>query len=370
MREVSPLAQLLDQWLLLPLFVHLGLLALLLLSARGRVGWLLSALLCALSADDLTCLWPALREGTGSGQTLRALEAAMVALFILGYTGGKHLRGRRIWQSVLLFASAPAFLLAAHLEGWGPSHPAHLAYSAAMYILALALLYTSRSEAVLSSKEPHLLGSALALLFVAGPVYDAALPALRFSITLFPYSSALASAVLAALVRRYKAFTPLPVAEGLGGSTGSALPRPGTFLATGQSLGRARDIFTEAVRAGVPGLMITCDHPSAVRAATGLRRVPIIWLAQSVYEKSLPPGETDVLLHTIRDYIEQQERSVVIIEHVDYIITNAGYFAALDLFKDISKLTGETGATVLLSSARLVAEEERDIIGLGITRLE
>ncbi len=368
MRELSPLAGLLDQWLLIPLFVHLGLLALLTISTRGRVGWLLSALFCALSADNISHFWPAAREASGAAQILRALEAAALALFVLGYTGGRHLRGRRVWRAISLIASAPVFLLIAQALGLWGLQVAHLSYSAALYLLALALLLTSRSEAVLSSKEPHLLATALTLLFVAGPVYDASLPALGVSLSLFPYASAASSAVLAALVRRYKAFTPAPAAEGPGGGA-VALPGPGAYLATGQSPGRARELFIDAVRASVPGIIFSREHPAALRAATGLRRVPVVWLAQSVYERSLPPAETDVLLHTIRDYIEQTERSVVLIESFDYIVTNAGYFAALDLVRDIVKLTNGTGATVILSSSLLVGEEEREILGLGVARL-
>jgi len=98
-RTVSPVAQLLDQWLLLPLFLHLGLLLLTLRSARGRVGALLALLLSIFSLHDITCLWPG--PPSGAALALSVVEAPLVALFTLGYVAGRHITGGRIWRAPL-----------------------------------------------------------------------------------------------------------------------------------------------------------------------------------------------------------------------------------------------------------------------------
>ncbi|MEM2869099.1 MAG: DUF835 domain-containing protein [Thermoplasmata archaeon] len=366
MREVSPLTRLLDQWLLLPLFLHVGLLLLLVRSARGRVATLLAVLIGTFSIHDLTYLWPS--DPTAS-LALSIAEAPLVALFTLGYTSGKHLSGRGIIRGPLLFIPALLLLAAGVSYGWSPPHPAYLLHGAFFYLLASFFLYAGRSEAVLSEREPEMIASALTVLFVAGPVCDALLPFLGVSIAIFPYASAGASAILTLLVLRYKAFSPAPAAEGPGSGEGWTGPGPGVYLAGEGGVAGAREALLAAARAGIPGLVVTRTHPVSLRAATGLRRVPVIWMAQSVYERALPPSECDVLLHTVRDYIEQSERSVVLIENLDYIVTNAGYFAALDLVRDLVRVARNTGATILLSSSLLTPEERMEILQFGVLPL-
>ena len=367
MRTVSPVAQLLDQWLLLPLFLHLGLLLLTLRSARGRVGALLALLLSIFSLHDITCLWPG--PPSGAALALSVVEAPLVALFTLGYVAGRHITGGRIWRAPLFLAPAALLLAAGWLQGWGSPHPLYLLHASIFYALAGAILYMRRSEAVLSGVEPMMVGAALTLLFVGGPLCDAALPALGLSLPLFPYASAAASALMAYLVLRYKAFGSAPMAEGAPAVRAPwALP-PGVYLAGEDGVSRARELFVKAVREGVPGLLLSRTHPLRVRAETGLRRVPVVWLAHSVYERALPPSETDVILHTVRDCMEQAGELAVLIEDVDCIISCAGYFAALDLLRDIVRAVGGAGARVLLSSRLLTAEERAEILGLGIRPL-
>ncbi|MEM4728549.1 MAG: DUF835 domain-containing protein [Thermoplasmata archaeon] len=366
MREVSPVGRLLDQWLLLPLFLHVGLLLLLVRSARGRVATLLAVLIGTFSIHNLTYLWP---SAPTASLALSIAEAPLVALFTLGYTSGKHLSGRGIIRGPLFFIPALLVLVVGVSYGWSPPHPAYLLHGAVFYLLASLFLYVRRSEAVLSGREPQMIASALTVLFVAGPVCDALLPFLGVSIAIFPYASAGASVILTLLVLRYKAFSPAPATEGSGNGEGWTGPGPGVYLASEGGNALPRDVFLSAARAGVPGLVISHTHPVSLRATTGLRKVPVIWMAQSVYERALSPSECDVLFHTVRDYIEQSKRSVVLIENLDYIITNAGYFSTLDLVRDLIPAARKARATIVLSSNLLTPEERREILQLGVLPL-
>lgn len=368
-RTVSPVAELLDQWLLLPIFLKVGLVVLLLRRAGGRVGALLALLLCTLTLHDLTYLWPG--SHARAVPALSTIEAPLVALFTLAYAAGRHVAGRRIWRAPFFLLPGPIVLAEGNLAGWAPSHPAYLIHAAAFYALAGVFLYMGRSETSLSGVEPQLIGAGLTLLFVGGPLLDAALPVLGLSLLVFPYASAAASAVLASLVLRYKSFSPRPAAEGAPPTPGGAIDLPpGVYLAAEDAAPRARSLFLGAVRGGAPGLLISHTHPLSLRAATGLKTVPIIWLAQPVYERSLPPAQTDVLLHTVRDYIGQTERSVVLIEDLDYIVTNAGLFATHDLLRDLAGAAERAGAVVLLSSTHLTMEERQGILQLGVASLD
>ena len=368
MIEIHPVEQLLQQWLLLPLFADIGMAILLLRSTRGRAGLSLGTLLCVFAANNITDLWADLASWRQVGSMCALFIGPLLLMFLLYYSGGRRLAGRRGYLPIMALLPAVLFIVAAVGVGWPMSHPAILAVSAGYILLAAALFVGGFMDGTLSGKEPSLIGAAIVLLLVSGPIYDYAFSGIMQS-TLFPYTAAAAGALLTYAMLRYKSFyTPPMSEEGMPGTLRLEIDS-GLYLARRGGAGTARAIFADAVRHGVPGLVVTRTHPAAYRKQTGYKRIPVIWLAQSAYEKSLPPKETEVLVHALRDYAMQCERCVVLLENLDYLVTNAGLYQTFDLLGNLLRTAEMSGAVFLLSSDLLTDDERREMAELGVKTL-
>jgi hypothetical protein len=368
MNEIPPLEQLLQQWLLLPLFADMGMAVMLLRSTRGRAGVSLAALLCIFAAKNITDLLAGSPPWRQAGSACAVFIGPIFLMFLLYYFGGKRLAGRRGYLAVMVLL--PAVLLFVTVSGAGlpMSHPAILALSAG-YILSAAVLFAAGfMDGTLSGKEPSLIGTAIAILLVSGPVYDFAFPGIIQS-TIFPYTSAAAGGLMVYAVMSYKSFSTPPLAEQAMSRAPQLALKPGLYLARRGRAGTARAFFADAVRHGLPGLVVTRTHPAAYRKQTGHKRIPVIWLAQSAYEKSLPPKETEVLVHALRDYAMQCERCVVLLENLDYLVTNAGLYQTFDLLGNLLRTAEMSGAVFLLSSDLLTDDERREMAELGVKTL-
>jgi hypothetical protein len=76
-----------------------------------------------------------------------------------------------------------------------------------------------------------------------------------------------------------------------------------------------------------------------------------------------------VLSHAIRDLGEQRAGCILLVEDLDYLVTNAGLFPTLDMLGEVRRQAERTSMTVLLSSELLTDEERREIRDLGIRPL-
>ena len=361
---ISPVRELLDQWLLLPLFADLGMIVLVLRAVRNRAGYTLTALLALFAVRNLATIWP---DAPGAPQldvVCASMLPAMVALFVLSYAGGRRFSGARGWRALLLLVPAAFFAAWAVQAGLSAGDRAVPLYALVFFGFNICLLLLSGAARSFTGEEPVLFAAAITMIIVSGPVFALLLPALGLELAIFPYTSAGAGALFAMATLRYKAFSAAPAARQTRAG-GTPLP-PGLFIAgTGEGR-RARALFLGAVRFGAPGVMVTRTHPAAVRRETGLLATPVIWLANSAYEKSLPPSDVEVLSHTLRDLGEQCAGCVVLIEDLDYLVTNAGHYQTLDMLGEVRRQAERASMTVLLSSGLLTDEERRDLRDIGV----
>jgi len=366
LQAVYPVAQLLQQWLLLPLFADAGLLIFVLRSARGRVAVSICVLLYVFGMGNAAVIMAGAPGASAVEFAADILVPPLLAVFALCYSGGRHVAGMKLYRVILIFAPSLLFLGVAGSQGWSSSSPAALVYTVVYYSVVITYLALAHAEEMLSGNEPMLFGVALTLLFISGPIYDIALPGAGISVPFFPYASAAAGALFAWGVVRYKSFSLTPVAEAdIKGPTKLELS-PGIFLSGDVRPVGPRVLFADAVRHGVPGLYLGRTHPGAFGRDTGLRRVPAIRLAQSPYERCLPPYDLEVILHTLRDYADQAERSIILIEDFDYLVTNAGLFQTLDFVSDLANVAERSHVTMVLHSGLLTAEERAELRELGV----
>lgn len=369
MQTVYPVEELLFQWLLLPLFADLGLVIFILRSARGRVALAISCLLLVFAASTIAVI---VAGGPGSGGmefVTSMLVPPLLAVFSLCYSGGRQVAGSNIYRVAYILLPSLVFLILAWNLNWSQSSAPSVVFSIIYYVIVMAFLLRAFTDQMLSGSEPILFGVSVTVLFISGPIYSITNAATGLHLAVFPYTYALAGALLSWGVARYKKFSVPPAAEDFLRDADAQDIAPGIFMSREGKPAAARAFFTRTVKHGLPGLFIGRTPPQVFMRAMGIHRVPAIWLAQSRYERCLAPSETEVLMHTIRDYAGQAGRSVVLIEDIDYIVSNAGLFQALDFLSELVSVAERSGLTVILHSGLLTSDERTELSELGVRPL-
>jgi hypothetical protein len=365
--ELSSVRALLDQWLLLPLFADIGMIVLVTRSVRNRAGHSLAALLGLLALDDMALIWPELPGASHIAAACAAFLPALALLFILSYAGGRSRPGRRGWMLLAIMAPPVAFTTASAGAGLPAGNPLAPSFSLAFFGAAIVYILLTGTARSLARDEAEFFMAAVMLLAGAGPVYDLALPLVGIDLPFRPYFFAAAGAMLTQSTLRYKAFSLAPAAL-RPGPGGNRLPA-GIFMAgTGEGR-RARRLLADAVRAGTPGAAVTRAHPAALRRDIGAPGLPVVWLANSSYEKALPPARVEVLSHILRDMGEESPGCLVLVEDLDYIVTNAGLFPVLDALSDVRPRAERARMAVVLCSDLLTDGERRELRGIGVLPL-
>lgn len=85
---------------------------------------------------------------------------------------------------------------------------------------------------------------------------------------------------------------------------------------------KAFEAFFVALSRGAVGAIISRTHPDLLKERYHLEEVPIIWLAQQPGEGRVDPTNLGILQHSIMELYRQHEGAVVLLEGVEYLLSN------------------------------------------------
>lgn len=130
------------------------------------------------------------------------------------------------------------------------------------------------------------------------------------------------------------------------------------YLVKERRADRSFEVFTDLVTHGVSGLCISRSLPNMIREEHGLRKTPIVWLTanETPQEKCLPPTDIPRLHLAITDFIEKAPEGVVMMDGIEYLITNNN-------FATILKLIQLLGDKVMLHRGRMIVPVGPGAIG-------
>lgn len=108
-------------------------------------------------------------------------------------------------------------------------------------------------------------------------------------------------------------------------------------------------VFKDLVTHGHQGLIITRLFPQMIRDTYGLQKSPIIWLSRDTVREiqTIQPGQLGLLHHKIHEFLKKSENGIVLLDGVEYMITQNSFPSVL---KVIQLITGK----VALFSANLL----------------
>ena len=101
---------------------------------------------------------------------------------------------------------------------------------------------------------------------------------------------------------------------------------------------KSLEIFIELVTHGVPGFIISREHPQKLRRNHGLTKTPIFWLSQSEDPSAMSPNDLSKLNYILRGFVERTEESVILFDGAEYLATQTSFetlLKYLQALKDI-----------------------------------
>lgn len=84
------------------------------------------------------------------------------------------------------------------------------------------------------------------------------------------------------------------------------------------------------------GYVISRQHYNILRERFGLEKTPITWLATQVGENSLDPTSLGMLAHAVVDFISKTENGVVLLDGVEYLITNNDFRKVMRILEQMN----------------------------------
>ena len=110
----------------------------------------------------------------------------------------------------------------------------------------------------------------------------------------------------------------------------------------------AFEAFSELVRRGHDGFLITSIFPEDVRKDYGLLTTPIRWLAESTIENVIAPGDLLEISLTVKDFLAKTPKPVVMLQGIDYLARYNGFTPVLRLIQGLSEANATKRGVLLL----------------------
>ncbi len=88
-------------------------------------------------------------------------------------------------------------------------------------------------------------------------------------------------------------------------------------------------MFNEAVASGAAGMLVAREHPNRLKQMHSFEAGKILWLTRRVGVDHIDPTELSLLNLEITKFVEGTARSVVLLEGIEYVITQNDFEAVL-----------------------------------------
>jgi len=126
------------------------------------------------------------------------------------------------------------------------------------------------------------------------------------------------------------------------------LQRSSTYLVKEDSPAMSYQLFLRTLAAGMKGFCITRTYPEKIREQHGLPGVPILWLSNVGKEDTVRPKDLEKLSLSLEQFIGQ-EKGIVVIDGIEYLITNNNFITVLRLVQALRDQVAMHGAILLFS---------------------
>jgi CheY-like chemotaxis protein len=125
------------------------------------------------------------------------------------------------------------------------------------------------------------------------------------------------------------------------------IPQGKSFIIYENKYEKSFEIFKDLVTHNISGLAITRTPPLSLKKAYNLEKTPFIWLSKIEGPNTISPIYLNSLMNLITDFINKGKESIVILEGLEYLISQNNFDIVLKFIQALRDL-------VLIENSRLI----------------
>ncbi|MFH1722161.1 MAG: DUF835 domain-containing protein [Candidatus Altiarchaeota archaeon] len=109
-------------------------------------------------------------------------------------------------------------------------------------------------------------------------------------------------------------------------------------------------IFTDAIHQGWYGLCFSRELPEKIRERYEITTTPVIWLTEiDSKDPALRPQELEMISHTISEFIDKSENSIILIDALEYMVTYNKFTRVLRMTQHIRDMISTKKAIMIIT---------------------
>jgi AmiR/NasT family two-component response regulator len=118
---------------------------------------------------------------------------------------------------------------------------------------------------------------------------------------------------------------------------------------------KSYEIFCELVTHGIPGLIISRQHPKRLKTVYGLHKTPIFWLSKVEAQNVISPDDLPKLMYIINDFIQKGDKSIILLDGLEYLIIQTEFLSTIKFLHQLRDL-------IILNNSQLIIPLFKDAL--------
>ena len=141
-----------------------------------------------------------------------------------------------------------------------------------------------------------------------------------------------------------------------------SMEKGSVYLFEESLLQRSFEVLCDLVTHGVSGLCILRSYPPHMRAKWKLEKTPLIWFSSTETQDSVAPADLSKVIYIVQEFLRKTDDSVVMIEGIEYLITQNDFITVLKMVHAISDLVIIHDSRLIISLNPQVLEEKERVL--------
>jgi two-component system cell cycle response regulator len=134
---------------------------------------------------------------------------------------------------------------------------------------------------------------------------------------------------------------------------------------------KGMELFMKMISKGYSGLYITRHHPKHINRRFETNGMDIIWLSNTMGENYLDPHNLSSLLNIIKSFVEKNERTIILLDGVEYLMINNVYLRLVKLIEQVKDLVILSNSILLISlDDRAFEPKELSLLEKGLKAID
>lgn len=144
-----------------------------------------------------------------------------------------------------------------------------------------------------------------------------------------------------------------------------------SYLALEEKPQKSFERFVNEVEHGAQGLIITRQYPNKIRKRYGLEKTPILWLSTKPGDNNINPTNIATLIHVIVNFIQKSENSILLLDAVEYLVTNNDFPTILRAIERLNEVVMQSNSRMIISlDPRTLDVSEVAVLGRNMEVIE